>query len=53
VVRRGHKRAIGAIAHHLLRLIYVLLSWRTPYRDTGIDYESLTVARHAPAGFGR
>jgi transposase len=48
VIRRGHKRTIVALAHKLLRTIFVVLSRREPYRDPGIDYEALTVAKNAP-----
>lgn len=48
VGRRGHKRTIVALAHKLLRTIYFVLSRRQPYRDPGIDYEALTVTKHAP-----
>lgn len=48
VGRRGHKRTIVALAHKLLRTIYFVLARRQPYRDPGIDYEALTVAKHAP-----
>lgn len=32
----------------LLRTIYVVLVHHQPYRDTGIDYEAMSVARSAP-----
>lgn len=48
VIRRGHKRAIMAIAHKLLEVSYVLLKKRQPYVDPKIDYEALTVGRNAP-----
>jgi len=47
-LRRGHKRAIVALAHKLLRTVFVLLSRRLPYRDGTIDYEAMSVARNAP-----
>jgi transposase len=36
--RRGHKRAVVAIAHKLLVAIYYVLSSETPYRELGADY---------------
>jgi len=47
-VRRGGKRAIVALAHKLLRTVFILLSRRVPYRDATIDYEAMSVARNAP-----
>jgi transposase len=46
--RRGYKRAIVAIGHKILRVIYVLLKRREPYRDGTVDYEELMVKRNAP-----
>ena len=48
VIRRGTKRAIIAVGHKLLEIIYVLLSKKEPYRDPGVDYERLIVNRNAP-----
>jgi transposase len=48
VARRGHKKAIIAVAHKILRTIYVLFTRREPYRDTGFDYEAAKVAKNAP-----
>ena len=36
--RRGHKRAVVAVAHKLLVAIYHVLSSDTPYRELGADY---------------
>jgi len=47
-IRRGAKRAIIAIAHKLLKIVYVLLARRVPYRDSTVDYEALAVKRKAP-----
>ena len=46
--RRGHKRAIMACAHKMLRAIYAMLSRNQPYRDATIDYEALVTKRNAP-----
>jgi len=48
VIRRGHKRAIVAVGHKILQVVYVLLSRKEPYRDPEIDYEALVVHRNAP-----
>ncbi len=48
VVRRGHKRAIIAIGHKILRTIFFMLSRREHYRDSATDYEALSVQRNAP-----
>lgn len=50
-LRRGYKRAIVALAHKLLRIVYVLISRREYYRDSTIDYEAQMVARNAPRWF--
>jgi transposase len=41
---RGHKKAVIAVAHSLLRTIYYVLALGTPYREPGPDYYD---ARHA------
>jgi len=48
VVRRGHKRSIVAIPHKLLRTLFFMLRRQQPYRDTAIDYQTLSVKRNAP-----
>jgi transposase len=35
---RGHKKAVVAVAHSLLRTIYSVLTSGTPYREPGLDY---------------
>lgn len=40
VVRRGHKRAIIAIGHKILRTIFFMLKRREHYRDSATDYEA-------------
>lgn len=35
---RGHKKAVVAVAHAILRTVYHLLAEGTPYRDPGPDY---------------
>lgn len=48
VIRRGHKKAIVALAHKLIRTIFFILTRRLPYRDSGFDYEAASVAKNAP-----
>src|SRR5574337_1429468 len=48
MVRKSHKKAIVALAHKMLRLIYVLLTRRQPYLDRAIDYASLSARKNAP-----
>lgn len=48
VVRRGHKRSIVAIAHKMLRTIFVMLMRNEPYRDSSVDHEALSVKRNVP-----
>jgi len=48
VIRRGHKRAIVAVAHKILEVVFVILKKKEPYRDPKIDYEALAVKRNAP-----
>jgi transposase len=48
VIRRGHKKTIIALAHKLIRTIYVIMVRRVPYRDHTVDYEAASVAKNAP-----
>jgi transposase len=48
IVRRGHKRAIVALAHKILRTIFFMIKRREHYRDSATDYEALSVQRNAP-----
>ena len=47
-LRRGHKRAIVAIAHKILKTVFLLISRQTHYRDSATDFEAMSVARNAP-----
>lgn len=47
-LRRGHKRAIIAIGHKILRTLFFMLKRREHYRDSATDYEALCVQRNAP-----
>jgi transposase len=48
VIRRGHKRAVVAVGHKLLEVIYSVLVNRRPYVDPTVDYEAAMVHRNAP-----
>lgn len=48
MIRRGHKRAIIAVGHKIVEVIYIILDKKVPYKDPGIDYEGLCVERNAP-----
>ena len=48
VIRRGRKRAIFAIAHKLLKIVFLLIDRGEYYRDAKIDYDALSVQRNAP-----
>jgi transposase len=45
---RGHKRTIIALAHKILRIIYVLLKKKVCYKDSTINYEKIFVDKKAP-----
>jgi transposase len=47
-LRRGRKRAIMAVAHKILKTIFVLLKRKESYRDSSVNYEELLVKRRAP-----
>jgi len=46
--RLGYKKAILAVTHKLLRVVYVVLREGEPYHDPKFDYHKLVVDRHAP-----
>jgi transposase len=48
VVRRGHNKAIVAIAHKMIRTIYFMFTRRQAYHDTGFDYAAANVKKNAP-----
>jgi transposase len=48
LIRRGRKRAIFAIAHKLLKTVFLLIQRGDYYRDAQTDYEALSVQRNAP-----
>jgi transposase len=48
LIRRGRKRAIFALAHKILKIVFVLISRGDYYRDATVDYEAMSVERNAP-----
>lgn len=48
MVRKSHKKTIVALAHKMIRLIYVLLSRCQPYIDQHIDYAAMSAKKNAP-----
>ena len=48
MVRKSHKKTIVAVAHKMIRLIYILLSRRQPYLDQAIDYAAMSARKNAP-----
>ncbi len=48
VVRRGHNKAIVAIAHKLIRTIWFMFTRREAYHDSGFDYAAANVKKNAP-----
>jgi transposase len=47
-ITRGRKRSIVAIAHKMLRIIYMMLKNKEPYKDKVVNYEEIMVKRNAP-----
>jgi transposase len=47
-VRKSHKKAIVALAHKMIRLIYVLLSRKQAYLDPHTDYAAMSAKKNAP-----
>lgn len=47
MIRRGHKRAIIALGHKILRVVYVVLKNQKPYHDPEITYDEIVVKRNA------
>jgi hypothetical protein len=50
VIRRGHKKTIIALAHKLIRTIYVIMVRRVLYRDHTVDYEAPALPRTPRGG---
>jgi len=47
-LRRGHKRAIMACAHKMIRAMHAMLRRGEPWRDGTVDLDALIVKRNAP-----
>ena len=50
--RLGYKKAILAVTHKLLRVVYAVLRDGEPYHDPKFDYHKLVVDRNAPRWLG-
>ena len=48
MVRKTHKKAIVALAHKIIRLVYLLLTRKVAYHDPQIDYEAMSARKNAP-----
>jgi len=48
VMRRGRKKAIVATAHKIIKVVYILLTRQTTYKDKTIDFEQFRTKRNAP-----
>lgn len=48
MIRRGHKKAIVAVGHKMLRVIYSRLKTGEFYQDPKVSYEELVVKKNAP-----
>lgn len=48
MVRKSHKKAIVAVAHKMIRLIFILLQRREPYVDARINYAEMSAKKNAP-----
>lgn len=48
MVRKSHNKAIIAIAHKMIRLIFLLLARKVAYHDPQIDYQTMSAKKNAP-----
>lgn len=48
MVRKTHKKAIIALAHRMIRLIFLLLTRKVAYHDPEIDYAAISAKKNAP-----
>lgn len=48
MVRKSHKKSIIAIAHKMIRLIYLMLTRKEAYHDPKVDYEAMSAKKNAP-----
>jgi len=46
--RLGHKKAIVAIAHKIIKAVYYMLSRGVVYQDRSVDFDALRTKRNAP-----
>lgn len=46
--RLGYKKSIVAIAHKIIKVIYLMLARHQTYRDQSVDFEALRARRNAP-----
>jgi hypothetical protein len=47
-LRRGHRRAVVAIGHQMLKIIYHMITKNVPYHDNLANYEERLAKRNAP-----
>ena len=48
MIRRGHKKAIVATGHKMLRVIFSLLQEGKAYKDPEVNHEELMTKKNAP-----
>ncbi len=48
IIRKTHKKTIVAIAHKMIRLIYLMLTRKEAYHDPHVDYEAICAQKNAP-----
>ena len=48
MVRKSHKKTIVAIAHKMIRLIYLMLTRNEAYVDPNVDYDAMSAMKNAP-----
>lgn len=47
-VRKPHNKVIVALAHKMIRLIYIMLTREVAYRDPNVDYAAISARKNAP-----
>jgi transposase len=48
VGKKGFKRSLIAVAHKLLRTVFMVIKTKKPYKDTSVDYSKLLLKRNLP-----
>jgi hypothetical protein len=48
MVRKTHNKAILAIAHKMIHLIFLLLTRKVAYHDPQVDYQLMSAKKNAP-----